>query len=121
MSVIKKILNFINKKNAKPLFVPRTPIGAIITYRLQKNEEITKQWLAKYNILYNALKTFPANSWEERNASGISPELFKGTIYKKYDFFNLFVESNDYQAQQIAKISGKNVYCVETNKIYQNE
>lgn len=105
-------------KNAKPLFVPRTPIGAIITYRLQKNEEITKQWLAKYNILYNALKTFPANSWEERNDSGISPELFKGTIYKKYDFFNLFVESNDYQAQQIAKISGKNVYCVETNKMY---
>lgn len=106
-------------KNAPPLFIPRTPIGGIVSYRLIKNKSITEDWLNKQGIKYNELVMFPAYSWEERNKSGISPEKFKGEFYKQHRNYNLFIESSDYQAKRIAEISHKQVYCVETNKMYQ--
>ena len=36
--------------NAKPLFIPRTKLGGIVTYRLSKNREITEKWLAEQGI-----------------------------------------------------------------------
>lgn len=105
-------------KNAKPLFIPRTKIGGIITYRLIKNKEITQKWLADNGIRYNELSMFNANSSEERKNSGITPEKYKGDYYKSHPNYKLFVESSDYQAKRIAEISGKPVYCVETNKMY---
>ena len=105
--------------DATPLFIPRTKLGGIVTYRLSKNREITEKWLSFQNIQYNELIMFNANSWKERYDSGISSEAFKATIYKERQTAKLFVESSDYQAQRIAKMSGKPVFCVETNKMYQ--
>ena len=110
-------LNYI--KNAIPLFTPRETIGGIITYRLSKNKEITETWLRKSGIKYNNLIMFPANTWNERYMSGISPGRFKGDFYKNHDEYNLFVESEDWQAQEIYNLSNKPVYSVEKNKIYQ--
>ncbi len=106
-------------ENAPPLFIPRTPIGGIITYRLIKNKEITEKWLRRQGIMYKKLIMFEAYSWEKRNESGISPERFKGEYYLKHDKYKLFIESSDYQARKIAQMTGKPVYSVETNKIYQ--
>lgn len=106
-------------KNATPLFVPRTKIGGIITYRLHKNMDATQKWLSDNGITYNEISMFNANTWEERKNSGISPEMFKGAYYKSHDNYELFIESNDHQARRISEISGKPVYCVDTNKIYQ--
>lgn len=108
-------------KNATPLFIPRTKIGGIITYRINKNKEITRKWLDDNGIMYNELITFNANSWDERHKSGISPEKYKGEYYKQHNNYKLFIESSDYQAKRIAEISSKPVYCVETNKLYQIE
>lgn len=105
-------------KNATPLYVPRVRIGGIVTYRLSKYKDITEEWLSKNDIKYNELVMFGANSWDERNASGITPERYKGDFYKSHNNYNLFVESSDYQARKIAEISNKQVYCVETNKMY---
>ena len=110
-------LNYI--ENATPLFVPSTKIGGILTFRLIKNSEITKAWLAKYDVKYGMLGMFDASSWEERASTGISPGVWKGEIYKKLNQFRLFVESDSGQAQEIAKISGKPVLCVSDNKVYQ--
>jgi uncharacterized HAD superfamily protein len=33
--------------NATPLFIPRTKLGGIVTYRLSKNREITEKWLTE--------------------------------------------------------------------------
>ena len=33
--------------NATPMFIPRTRVGGIVTYRLSKNREITEKWLAQ--------------------------------------------------------------------------
>jgi hypoxanthine phosphoribosyltransferase len=109
-------INYI--KNAIPLFTPTQKLGGIITYRLNKNREITEQWLKNNGIDYEYLMMFNANTWEERNESGITPDVYKGKFYKMNDYFKLFVESDDYQAKRIAEISNKPVYCVETNKMY---
>ena len=112
--------NYINYiKNATPLFVPRSKIGGIVTYRLIKNKEITEKWLHDNGVDYGELIMFDANTWGERDASGKTPEMYKGEFYKSHDNYTLFVESNDYQAQRIFEFSRKPVYCVETNKIYQ--
>ena len=105
-------------KNAVPLFTPTVKIGEIVSYRLSKNEPITKEWLNKNGIQYNKLTLFNANTWEERNRSGISPEKMKGNHYKQQNWAKLFVESDDFQAKKIFEISGKPVYCVESNKLY---
>lgn len=105
-------------KNAKPLFIPRSKIGGIITYRLIKNKDITETWLSQNGIRYNELTMFKANTWEERRRTGISPEVYKGEFYKNHENYELFIESSDHQAKKIAEISKKPVYCVETNKMY---
>lgn len=109
-------LEYIN--NAIPLFIPKVKIGGIMSYRLIKNKEITENWLKKNGVQYNELIMFYANTWDERNRSGITPEQYKGEYYKSHDEYELFVESSDYQASRIAEISNKQVYCVGTNKMY---
>ena len=86
--------------------------------RLTIYREITEKWLADHGIKYERLLMFKAQSWDERNESGISPEAMKGGYYKQAEWAKLFVESSDYQAQRIFRISGKPVFCVETNKLY---
>ena len=61
---------------------------------------------------------FNANSYNERKQKNPNPGIYKGNYYKMFDQYKLFIESEDWQAKQIAEISGKNVYCVETNKLY---
>lgn len=105
-------------KHAPALFIPTSKIGAIVTYRLIKNKDITEKWLEENGVKYNKLVMFNANSWEERNNSGISPELYKATFYKQNSYM-LFVESSDYQAKRIFEMTGKPVYSIEGNKLYQ--
>lgn len=113
----KEYLEYI--KNAIPLFIPRVKIGRIVTYRISKNMSITEEWLKNNGISYNQLIMFKADSREERNNSGISPELMKASIYKADPNAILFIESDDYQAKRIHEISGKQVLCISTNKLYQ--
>lgn len=106
-------------RNATPLFVPSTRIGEIVSYRISKNEEITRNWLDNYGIKYGKLTLFPANSREERSRSGISPAQFKAGIYRERIWACLFVESDDVQAREIHRISNKPVYCVGNNTMYE--
>ena len=112
----KNYLNYI--RNAPPLFIPSAVIGGIATYRLIKNKEITEKWLQDNGVKYGMIYMFNAQSWEERNAYNIPPELFKGGIYKSLPQYRLFVESNAQQAENISKIAGKPVLCIENNKLY---
>ena len=109
-------LNYI--RNATPLFIPSAKIGGIVTFRLVKNVDITKAWLAENGVDYDFLTMFNAQTWEERARSGIHPGMWKGEIYKSQPQYKLFVESDSTQAQIIAQVSGKDVLCVEDNKFY---
>lgn len=108
-------------RNATPLFIPKSEIGELVTYRLQSNRKATEDWLKKYDVKYKGLTMFPASSWSERNNTGISPASFKADIYRKREWAKLFVESNDAQARAIYMMTGKPVYCVSTNRMYQNQ
>ena len=101
---------------AYPMFIPKEKIGCILTYRLKRWRSETEKWLSDNNVHYGRLLMFNSDSYRDR--SKIPPYVYKGEIYKSLDNFALFVESDDEQAKRIAEISGKVVYCVETNKIY---
>ena len=104
-------------KNPTPLFVPTyTGSLTILTYRLNKYREYTENFLKSIGISRFELYMVDAETYEER--SKCPPHVLKGNVYKNSTGFLLFVESDDEQARQINKISGKPVYCVETNKVY---
>lgn len=105
-------------RNAIPLFAPTTKIGVIQTYRLEKYRDVTEKWLSDNHISYGELVMFGAGDWTERHDSGIDPASYKGRFYRDNADMTLFVESSDYEARRINIISGKPVFCVETNNMY---
>lgn len=107
--------NFI--RNAEVKVVPTFPIGYLVTSRLEKYREDTEYWLKKNGIRYNQLIMMQYNSKEERLKAG-SHGKFKGENYKRLKGAFLFVESDARQAAEIAKISGKMVFCTENQKVY---
>lgn len=110
-------INYI--KDATPLFIPSSPVGEIVSYRISKYEDITKEWLARHDISYGRITLFPADSRDERSVSGISPASFKAKIYRSRINASLFVESDDAQAREINRISNKPVYCISSNIMYE--
>lgn len=105
-------------RNAIPLFIPTSEIGAVCSYRLTKNMGITKDWLDSNGIKCGNIVMFNAHTWEMRDKTQISSEEFKAGYYKQQDWARLFIESDDRQAREIFRLSGKPVYCVESNKMY---
>lgn len=108
-------------QNAIPLYVPSVPIGKIVTYRLIKYKEQTSKWLEDNGIQCNILGMFNAQSYKERQDMNISPEMMKGSFYKDDIESILFIESNDHQAKEIHRISGKPVLSIEKNILYGGE
>jgi hypoxanthine phosphoribosyltransferase len=102
----------------KQMIVPSRKIGAFVTYRLEKYRGITENMFKKLGIQYHQLYMVNAYSWEER-ANMCSPSEFKAYIYKNSPWAYLFIESNKIQAQEIAQLSGKAVWCYEDGKMYQ--
>ena len=100
---------------AQPLCLPTKTIGYLVTNRLEKYRAHTEAWLARHNVKYNQLIMCNLPSKEARvkanNHGG-----FKASVYTKYNGF-LFIESSERQAQQIATLSGKPVYCVDCRRM----
>ncbi len=110
-----KYVNFI--RNATPRVIPTRKIGYIVTSRLEKYRKDTEYWLKKNNIEYERLIMLNLPSKEERQKLN-NHGVFKGNIYKKLTKSDIFIESNSKQAEEIAKISGKTVFCVETGEVF---
>ena len=101
--------NYIN--NATPYIIPSVPVDNVVSCRLEKYRDITEKWLKDHNVVYNKLHMLDLPSKKERikwNQHGI----YKGKIYKESND-SLFIESSYYEAIDIAKVSGKPVFCVE--------
>ena len=105
-------------KNAKPLFIPKYKIKAIVTSRLEKYRKHTEDWLRKNNVMYEKLYMLNLPNKEERlKANAHAP--FKAKIYKQIKTARYFYESNREQAQKIFELSGKTTICVTTDEIFQ--
>lgn len=104
-------------KNATPLFTPKVKINKIVTYRCVKYYEQTKDWLNKNGIHFNFIAMVNAQNYIERNQVAPSSAQFKAEIYKNDDA-QLFIESEENQAKEIAELSGKPCLCVSTNTLF---
>ena len=104
-------------RNAKPLYLPRlSPVGAIITSRMEKYRAVSEEWLRTWGCQYNQLVMCPATSVRERESMPVNYGLWKGQLFKESDL-SVFVESRLCEALQIFQISGKPVICTENKKI----
>jgi len=108
-----KYRQFISTVN--PLVVPTKTVGWLVTCRLEKYREITEKWLKKHGIRYSHLIMMNLPDKETRIALGTHAD-FKAKVYKTTNAA-LFIESSYSQAQEIARRSGKSVFCTETWQI----
>ena len=100
--------------NASPLFIPSCEIGYIVSSRLEKYRLETEEWLRKNGIRYKKLFLLDSTAKERREQNLYYK--FKAEIYKKTDAI-LFIESNDYQAEEINRLTKKPVFCVDSNRM----
>ena len=102
-----KYIDFI--LNARPLFIPGSKIGTIVTSRLEKYRKETEIWLKANHIKYNDLIMLDLPDMEARQkANNHGEHKAKAYMAKPYV---LFVESEEAQAIAINRISKKPVLC----------
>lgn len=99
---------------ARPLFTPTSKVNTLVSCRLEKYRQQTEDWLRNNNVDYDRLIMLDFPNKAARVAWNKHGD-YKGEYYKKRDDCVLFIESSKTQAQRIADISHKPVYCVETN------
>lgn len=104
---------------AVPLLRITQRIGYLVTSRLEKYRPHTVEWLARTGIQYNHLIMLDLPSAEERRRLG-AHGAFKAGFYSNSDAI-LFIESEKEQARAITRLSGKPVFCVETQHMLQPE
>ncbi len=105
-------------QTANPLFVPTCKINTLISCRLEKYRNQTEKWLSDNHVDYDKLVMLDFPDKATRVAWGKHGE-YKGKYYAQRQDCSLFIESSYAQAVEIAKISGKPVYCVESNSMIQ--
>jgi len=98
-----------------PLLVPTTPVGRLVTCRLEKYRDLTEQWLARHGVQYGELHMMDLPTKAARLASG-SHGSYKAKIYASTDTL-LFIESSERQALEIARLSGRPVLCVDSRRM----
>ncbi len=100
---------------ARPLYHVSRPIGTLVTSRLEKYRPQTEAWLASIGLSYNRLIMLNLPSKAERQRLDAHGS-FKADHYRQSDAI-LFIESENRQAQTIARIAGKPVLCLETHSM----
>ncbi|KJH82994.1 phosphoribosyltransferase [Pseudomonas sp. KSR10] len=101
----------------RPLFIPSVKVAHLVTSRLEKYRAETEAWLERNGVQYGTLHMLDLPTAEERRRLNIHHK-FKAEVYAKQPLTRLFVESEVRQAVEIMKLSGKPVYCIETNEMY---
>lgn len=101
----------------RPLFIPSIKVAHLVTSRLEKYRPETEEWLQRNGVQYGTLHMLDLPTAEERRRLNIHPK-FKAEVYARQPQTRLFVESEYRQAIEIMKLSGKPVYCIETNEMY---
>ena len=100
---------------ATPLIIPTAPVGWLVTARLEKYRALTEQWLASHGVQYRALIMMDVPDVAARRAAPSNGE-YKALAYLSTGA-DFFIESSCLQAVEIANLSGKPVYCMDTRQI----
>jgi orotate phosphoribosyltransferase len=99
----------------RPLIVPRREIGWLVTCRLEKYRALTEEWLRDNGIRYRELLMMDLPDKASRQAAG-KHAVFKAMHYRKTGA-RLFIESSVEQAFEIARLTGKDVYCADSREM----
>ena len=110
-----KYLDFL--KNARPKYVPTKKIGYLVTSRLEKYRNETERWLQNQGIEYDQLIMCPLKTFEERQRYW-NHAVQKAIVYAQLTGSELFVESEKWQAIEIARKTMKPVFCTENQQFY---
>jgi len=102
-------------RNAKPLFIPTAPVGHVVTCRLEKYRAETVAWLARHNVRYNRLVMMQYATAAERVKAGRHAE-YKAEVCRSANA-SLFIESDQRQAGEIARLANVDVFCVGTRSM----
>ena len=90
----------------------------IVTARLNKYREVTKEWLAKYGVEYDELHMYPTEKEAIRDLNHIAESAaFKSEIYSRSPA-KIFVESNQSEAILINRKTKKAVVCPDAERLY---
>lgn len=108
-----KYLKFL--KGVKPKYIPTTKIHTLVTCRLEKYREVTEAWLKEHNIKYRKLIMMDYPTREARMKDN-KYAIYKADIYRKTPDTYLFIESEEWQAEAIAKETGKRTLCIRSMK-----
>lgn len=100
--------------NAKPKNLPTYPVYKIVTGRLEKWRTLTEEWLKKHGVIYNELAMFDWGDLELRDFAVID---YKVNHYNHDKYGVCFVESDINQAKDIARLTKKPVFCMDTKTV----
>lgn len=114
--------NFI--RNAKPKYLCRkNPIPLIVTARIEKYRKLTEEWLRRWRIPYHQLIMHPAPNLHARRRDDIA--AYKARHFQAWASKHrarpaplMFIESEDRQAQEIHRRSGRLVVCPSSGRCY---
>ena len=102
---------------ARPRLVPKSEIGWLVTSRLERYRPQTERWLAEQGVKYGRLLMHPATSGQDRRQAQ-DHAIRKARAYVETGAW-LFIESDPGQAAEIARVTGRSVYCTETRSMFQ--
>lgn len=105
--------------NASPLFIPKVPIGTLVTSRLEKYRSETEIWLNQNGIQYNKLVMLNLPDMRARQRLNCHA-AFKAKEYGSSLNYTLFIESDMNQAIEINRITQKPVLCTENFQLIYN-
>jgi len=103
-------------QNAPAKFISSQRIGWIVTSRLEKYRTESEEWLRQHDIEYDYLVMLDLPDARTRQRLGIHA-TFKADVFKKYSA-ELFIESENEQAREIARRSGKHALCITTQQMF---
>lgn len=96
---------------ARPLYLPSHFVGSLVTSRLEKYRTETENWLRRYGISYGELIMMDLPTAAARQKARTHGS-YKGEYYRSSSA-TLFIESELWQAREIAAVSGKPVLALE--------
>jgi orotate phosphoribosyltransferase len=104
-------------RDTPSMLLPTSPVGWLVTSRLEKYRAETEEWLARHRVKYGELRMMQYPDMAARRAARAYAR-FKSDIYVDTGAW-LFVESDAALATQIAQLSGRSVFCTETREMLQ--
>lgn len=102
-------------QTARPLYVPRKPVMALATSRLERFRPQTEQWLRDNKIQYKHLYMAPFKTPAERRI--YKNFRVKADVYANRKDAVLFVESHDKTARWIQQATKRPVFSVESGTL----